>query len=106
MQGWYTVEIFCLMPKMLHSSLVNRKAKQGSLSRIILEGSLCEGNICLAYKATVSLALISSRQGIKRDILVQSWSVMVRMESKPCDSGSFVIKFNAIVSNGSASGVG
>ena len=94
------------MPKMLHSSLVNREAKRGSLSLIILEGSPCDGNMCLVYKATVSSALISSRQGIKCNILVQSWSVMVRMESKPCDSGSFVIKSNAIVSNGSASCVG
>ena len=62
--------------------------------------------MCLAYKAAVSSTLISSRQGMKRDILVQSWSVIVRMELKPCDSGSFVIKSNAIVSNGSASGVG
>ena len=62
--------------------------------------------MCLEYKAAVSLASISSRQGIKHDILVQSWSVTVRMESKPCDSGSFVIKSNAIVLNGSASGVG
>ena len=62
--------------------------------------------MCLAYKAAVPSALISSRQGMKRDILVQSWSVMVRMESNPCDSGSFVMKSSAIVSNGSASGVG
>ena len=62
--------------------------------------------MCLAYKAAVSSALISSRQGIKRNILVQSWSVMVRMKSQPCDSGSFVIKSSAIVSNESASSVG
>ena len=43
---------------------------------------------------------------MKCDILVQLWSVIVRMESNPWDSGSFVIKSNAIVSKGSASGVG
>ena len=94
------------MPKMLHSSLVDWEAKQGSLSLTILEGSPWEGNMCLAYKAAVSSALISSQHGIKRDILVQSWLVIVRMESKPCDSGNFVIKSSAIVSNGSASGMG
>ena len=62
--------------------------------------------MCLAYKAAVSSALISSQQGINCDILVQLWSVTVRMESKPSDSGSFMMKSNAIVSNESASGVG
>ena len=62
--------------------------------------------MCLVYKAAVSSALISFLQGMKCDILVQSWSVMVSMESKPCDSGSFVMKSNAIVLNGSASSVG
>ena len=93
------------MPRMLHSFLVNWEAKRGSLSLMILEGSPWEGNMCLAYKAAVSSALIFSQQGIKRDILVQLWSVIVRMESKPCDSGSFVIKSSAIVLNGSASGM-
>ena len=94
------------MPRMLHSSLVNQEAKRGSLLLMIVEGSPWEGHTCLAYRAAVSSTLISSRHGMKRDILVQLWSVIVRMESKPCDSGSFVIKFSAIVSNGSASGVG
>ena len=61
--------------------------------------------MCLAQRAAVSSTLISSLQGIKRDILVQLQSVIVRMESNPWDSGSFVIKFSAIVSKGSASGI-
>ena len=62
--------------------------------------------MCLVYKAAVSSTLISLRQGMKCDILAQSWSVIVRMDSKPCDSESFVIKSSAIISKGSASGVG
>ena len=40
------------------------------------------------------------------DALVQSWSVIVRMVSKLCDSGSLTIKSIAIVSKGSADGLG
>ena len=65
-----------------------------------------EYSMCLAYKAAVSPVLISSRQGMNHNILVQSWSVMVRMKSKPCDSGSFVMKSSAIVLKGSAFSVG
>ena len=65
-----------------------------------------EYTVYLVYRAAVSSALISSLQGMKHNILVQLWSVMVRMESNPWDSGSFVIKSSAIVSKGSASGVG
>ena len=62
--------------------------------------------MCLAYDAAVSSALISSVQGINCAILVQSWSVIVRIESYPCDTGSFVMKSRATVSNGRASGLG
>ena len=47
-----------------------------------------------------------SLQGIAISILVQSWSVIVRMESNPADSGSFTIKSIAMVWNGSAPVVG
>ena len=97
--------MFCLMPSILHSSFVNCEAKQRSLSLMILEGSPCEGNMCLAYNAAVSSALISSLQGMKCVIFVQSWSVLMRMALKPCDSESFVMKSSAIVLKGSASGV-
>jgi hypothetical protein len=44
--------------------------------------------------------------GINIDALVQSWSVIVRIESYPWDLGSLVMKSRAMVSNGSASGFG
>src|ERR1700761_8938166 len=98
--------MFCLIPSILHSSRVNRDAKRGSLSLMILDGSPYEGKVCLAYSAAVSSALMSSLQGMNCTILVQSWSVIVRIESYPWDIGSFVMKSSAIVSNGSASGLG
>ena len=50
--------------------------------------------------------MIVSLQGIAISILVQSWSVMVKIESCPADSGSFTIKSIAIVWNGNAPVVG
>ena len=51
-------------------------------------------------------AVISPVQGMKRDALEQSWSVMVRIESYFRDLGSFVMKSRAITSNGFAFGSG
>ena len=51
-------------------------------------------------------AVISSVQGMKRDALEQSWSVMVRIESYPWDLGSLVMKSRAMTSNGFAFGSG
>ena len=56
--------------------------------------------------AATSSAVMVSLQGMNRAILVQSWSVIVSMESNPCDSGSLTIKSIAMVSNGAALGVG
>ena len=60
---------------------------------------------CLRYNPAVSSVVTSSRHGMKMAALVQSWSTTVRMESLPADSGSFVMKSRAMVSNGSASGL-
>ena len=60
---------------------------------------------CLRYNPAVSSVVISSWHGMKVAALVQSWSTMVRIESLPADSGSFVIKSRVMVSNGSASGL-
>ena len=43
-----------------------------------------------------------SLQGIVISIFVQSWSVMVRIELYPADSGSFTMKSIDMVWNGSA----
>ena len=73
---------------------------------MIFDGSpKCE-KMCLRYSPAVSLAVISSLQGMNTAILVQSWSVMVRIESLPYDSGNFTIKSRATMSNGSALGFG
>jgi len=45
---------------------------------------------------------MASLQGMNTDALEQSVSVIVRMVSYPPDSGSFVMKSRAIVSNGRA----
>ena len=54
----------------------------------------------------VPSAVISSLHGMNMDALVQSWSVIVKIESYPQEFGSFVMKSRAIVSNGKASGQG
>ena len=52
--------------------------------------------------ARLLLQPLSSLQGIAISIFVQSWSVMVRIESYPADSGSFTIKSIDMVWNGNA----
>ena len=85
-----------------HSSFMNFDTNLGSLSLIIFEGSPNRGNNCLRNSSATPSAIMVSLQGIAISILVQSWSVIVRMESNPSDSGSFTIKSMAIVWNGSA----
>ena len=100
------MEMFCSIPTILCSSCVNLDTNCGSLLLIILLGSPKCINTCLIYSAAIPLALISLLHGIKTATLVQSWSVTVRMELYPCDSGNLVIKSIATVSNGVASGFG
>ena len=73
---------------------------------MIHDGSPNQLNTCSRYNQAVPSAVISSLQGINTDAFVQSWSVTVRRESYPWDLGSFVMKSNGIVLNGSASGRG
>ena len=98
--------MFCEMPNSRHSSLVNLVLNLGSLSLMTHDGNLNQLNTCLRYNWAVPSTVISSLQGINTDALVQSWSVTVRRESYPWDLGSLVMKSNAIISNGSASGHG
>ena len=97
--------MFCWIPSVLHSSLVNFDANQGSLSLIIFEGSPKRVKTCLAYNVAVSSPEISSTHGMKMVALEQSWSVIVSIESYPWDTGSFVMKSIATVSKGMASGL-
>ena len=85
---------------------MNFDVNLGSRSLITLEGSPNRGNICRRNRLATSSALIVSLQGMATIILVQSWSVMVRIESHPPDSGSLTMKSIAIVWNGSASATG
>ena len=48
--------------------------------------------------------MIVSLHGIRMTALVQSWSVIVSIESKPFDSGNLTMKSIATVSKGSAPG--
>ena len=80
-----------------HSSFMNFDTNLGSLSLIIFEGSPNLGKICHRNSLATPSAVMVSLQGITISIFVQSWSMMVRMRSKPADSGSFTIKSMAIV---------
>ena len=85
---------------------MNFDTNLGSLSLIIFEGSPNRGKICWRNSSATPSAVIVSLQGIAISILVQSWSVIVRIESNPADSGSFTIKSIAMVWNGRAPVVG
>ena len=74
----------------------------GSLSLMILDGRPNRGKTCLKNSLATPSAVIVSLQGIVISIFVQSWSVMVRIESFPADSGNFTIKSIDMVWNGSA----
>ena len=77
----------------------------GSLSLMILDGSPNQGKICRKNSSATPSAIIVSLQGITI-IFIQSWSVMVKMELYPADSGSFTIKSIDMVWNGNAPIVG
>ena len=85
---------------------MNFDTNLGSLSLMILDGSPNLGNICRKKSSATPSAVIVSLQGIAISIFVQSWSVMVRMESYPADSGNFTMKSIDIVWNGKAPIVG
>ena len=76
---------------------MNFDTNLGSLSLMILDGSPNLGNICRKNSSATPSAVIVSLQGIAISIFVQSWSVIVRMESYPADSGNFTIKSIDIV---------
>ena len=78
----------------------------GSLSLIILDGSPNLGKICCKNSLATPSAIIVSLQGITISIFVQSWSVIVKIESYPADSGNFTMKSMEMVWNGKAPIVG
>ena len=71
-----------------------------------LLGSPNLGNTCWTISPTVSSAVIASLQGMNITALLQLWSVMVSIESYPCDAGNLVMKSRATVLKGIASGWG
>ena len=78
----------------------------GSLSLMILDGSPNLGKICCKNSSATPSAVIVSLQGIVISIFVKSWSVIVKMESYPTNSGSFTIKSMDMVWNGKAPIIG
>ena len=85
---------------------MNFDTNLGSLSLMILDGRPNRGKICLKNSLATPSAIIISLQGIVISIFVQSWSVMVKIESYPANSGSFMIKSIDIVWNGNAPTIG
>src|SRR6266581_3626326 len=98
--------MFCVVPVPLHNPRMNREANFGSLSLMNFDGSPNRGKICWMISPAVSSAVMLSLQGINMAAFVQSWSVIVSIESYPCETGSLVMKSKATVSNGIASHVG
>src|ERR1700735_5893994 len=98
--------MFCVIPSMRHTSLVNFNANRGSLSLMILLGSLKCLNMWVTKTAAVSSDVMASLHGMNSAALVQSWSVTVRIESYPWEGGSFVMKSTVMTSNGVASAFG
>ena len=98
--------MFCVIPSMRHTSLVNFDANQGSRSLMILLGSPKRLNTWVTKTTVVSSDVMASLHGINSAALVQSWSVTVKMESYPWEGGNFVMKSTAMTSNGVASGFG
>src|SRR6266702_4540357 len=100
------MEMFCVIPVPLHSSLMNFDANFGSRSLMNFSGSPNRGKICWTISPVVSLAVMLSLHGMNMVALVQSWSVTVSIMSYPCETGNLVMKSRATVSNGIASRIG
>ena len=71
---------------------MNFDTNLGSLSLMILDGNPNLGKICCKNSLATPSPVIVSLQGIVISIFVQSWSMMVKIESYPADSGSFMMK--------------
>ena len=97
--------ISCSICSWVHSSLLNLDIKRGSRSEMILQGILKCGNTCVAYKAAMPSESMSFLQGRNIAALVQSWSVMVRIESYPFEMGRSTMRSHAMVSKGCAFGL-
>src|SRR6266850_6699657 len=93
----YADDIACSTPSCLHSSLKNDDVNQVSLSVITFLGIPMKGNTCSLKSAATPSASIVSLHGKRITALVQSWSVIVRIESYPFDSGNLTMKSIAMV---------
>ena len=105
------MEMLCLIPRDLQRSLVKLLVNQASWLDMTLLGSPTLGNTLSINRFTTSSMVIDSEQGKKIATFVQSWSVMVRIESWTTPSlsvewGSFTMKSRAMVLKGVASGCG
>jgi len=95
-----------VVPVLSHNPRVNLDTNRGSRSLMNLLGSPNLGNTCRIIKPAVSSAVMASLHGMNIAALLQLWSVMVSIESYPCDTGNLVIKSRVTVSKGIASGWG
>src|SRR6266702_3625560 len=71
-QGWYAVEMFCVVPIPLQSPWINFDANFGSRSLMNFKGSPNRGNMCWTIRPAVSSAVILSLHGMNIAALVQS----------------------------------
>src|SRR5712672_1493331 len=98
--------MFCLISNWAQTSLAKWLVNLVSRSEMILVGIPTKGKTLSLYSLASSSAFMVSLQGIKITPLVQSWSVIVRIESYPFDTGSFTIRSIATVWKGLASSSG
>jgi len=91
-QGWKAVERFCWIPSALHISFANAEMNQGLRSEMILLGSPNHSTRCFRYLSATPVPSIVFVHGMNLAALEQPWSMIVRMELKPCNLGRSVIR--------------
>jgi hypothetical protein len=91
--------MFCSICNWAHSSLLNFDVKHGSQSKIILQGIQKCGNTYMVYRAAMPSESMPFLHGRNIAALVQSWSVIVRIESYPFDGGRSTMRSHAMVLN-------
>src|SRR6266702_8938064 len=102
--GWYADEMFCFIPRTWQRFRMKIDMNCDPLSVISLLGIPQWGYACCRYSFATPSLVIDSLHGMNSAAFVQSWSVIVSIESYPFDGGSFVMKSMVTTSNGCASG--
>ena len=97
--------MLCSICSWAHSSLLNFDVKHGSQSEMILQGMPKCGNTFVVYNVAIPSESMSFLQGRNIATLVQSWSVIVRIELYPFEGGRSVMRSHVMVSKGYAFGL-